>query len=129
MVNGDGTSWSTYHWQDNWPKSTCMYPGTLFSKKLINAVFLMNIICVILILDGHQEVYSEIKLDSNWAEEFHEFGVERSADYIAFSVDSKVVLNSSSTTGPKPLLWNMPFYLILNTAVGGLFYFIYYIAL
>lgn len=94
MVSGDGTTWATYHWQDTWPAETCMYP------------------------DGHQHVYGELYMGEDWAEDFHEFGVERSNDYVAFSVDGKVLVNSSSSE-LDVLLWPMPFYLILNTAVGG----------
>lgn len=28
-------------------------------------------------------------------------------------------MNVSTTSPEKPLFWNMPFYVILNTAVGG----------
>lgn len=98
MVNGDGTLWATYHWQDNWPASKCAYP------------------------DGHQHVYAEYTematAQQSWATEFHEYGVERSADYVAFSIDGQVLLNST-TSDLDVLLWPMPFYLILNTAVGG----------
>lgn len=95
MVDGDGTAWSTYHWQANWPNETCAYP------------------------DGHEEVYGKVYLGDNWAEEFHEYGVERTADYVAFSVDGQVLVNSSTTTDMEVLLWPKPFYLIINTAVGG----------
>ena len=94
MVSGDGTAWSTYHWQDNWPAEKCAYP------------------------DGHQEVYGEYFMGDTWADDFHEFGVERAEDYVAFSVDGKVLVNSS-TSELDVQLWPMPFYLILNTAVGG----------
>jgi beta-glucanase (GH16 family) len=94
MVSGDGTTWSTYHWQDNWPGNTCTYP------------------------DGHQEVYGQLFMGDDWADDFHEFGVERTKDYVAFSYDGQVLVNSSSSE-LDVLLWNMPFYLILNTAVGG----------
>lgn len=95
MVSGDGTAWSTYHWQDNWPAQTCAYP------------------------DGHQHVYGELQMGGSWYEDFHEFGVERTKEYVAFSVDGVVVVNSTSTEDVDVLLWPMPFYLILNTAVGG----------
>jgi beta-glucanase (GH16 family) len=94
MVSGDGTVWSTYHWQSNWPAETCAYP------------------------DGHLEVYGQIAMGADWADEFHEFGVERSSTYVAFSVDGKVIVNST-TSDLDVLLWPMPFYLIINSAVGG----------
>lgn len=115
MVSGDGMLWSTYHWQDNWPKEKCAYP------------------------EGHQEVYGQLDMmststsdgegerkgrgsASDWAAQFHEYGVERSKDYVAFTVDGKVLVNSSTTDQAAELdvkLWPMPFYLIINTAVGG----------
>lgn len=94
MVSGDGTLWSTYHWQDNWPSEQCAYP------------------------DGHQEVYGELFMGDDWAKDFHEYGVERSSKHVAFSVDGKVIINSS-TSELNVLLWPMPFYLIINSAVGG----------
>lgn len=94
MVSGDGTTWATYHWQDNWPQEKCAYP------------------------DGHLEVYGEMFMGNDWAEGFHEFGVERSSEYVAFTVDGKVLVNSSSSE-LNVKLWSMPFYLIINSAVGG----------
>lgn len=94
MVNGDGTTWATYHWQDNWPAESCAYPT------------------------GHQEVYGQLFMGADWADGFHEWGVERTEEYIAFSYDGKVLVNSSASE-LDVLLWQMPFYLILNTAVGG----------
>eukprot|EP00466_Bigelowiella_natans_P004202 jgi/Bigna1/86262/estExt_fgenesh1_pg.C_90141 len=94
MINGEGISYSTYHWQDNWPNVTCAYPK------------------------GHQHIYGSKKLKKNWSQEFHEFAVERAATHIAFAVDGEVIMNSTAT-GQNVLLWPKPFYLILNTAVGG----------
>jgi len=94
MVNGDRFSYSTYHWQDNFPNSTCAYP------------------------EGHQEIFGKIDLGTRWGEEFHEFAVERSGDHVVFAVDGNVVVNSSLSE-KDVLLWEVPFYLILNTAVGG----------
>lgn len=53
QVDGNGLAESTYHWQDNWPNETCAYP------------------------DGHEEVWGELNLGSDWASGFHEFAVER----------------------------------------------------
>ena len=41
---------------------------------------------------------------------------------LAFAVDGEVILNRSSVAGapaPRPLLWDEPWYLILNSALGG----------
>jgi beta-glucanase (GH16 family) len=94
MVSGDGTQWATYHWQDNWPAAKCAYP------------------------EGHQHVYAGLYMGEDWADGFHEYGVERAHDYVAFSVDGKVIVNSTSSDVPVAL-WPVPFYLILNSAVGG----------
>jgi hypothetical protein len=107
-------------------------------------------------------VWGSYNLGPTWAQEFHEFSVERSATSIVFAVDGVVIVNSSayqppssssgrhhrhnevneqvsestaaSTTDATPvsaptrmpptpvddiLLWPIPFYLILNSAVGG----------
>jgi beta-glucanase (GH16 family) len=94
MVSGQGVTYATYHWQDGWPRQKCAYP------------------------EGHQDVTGELNMGENWDADFHEFGVERTKDYIAFSVDGVVLVNSS-TSELDVLLWPMPFYLILNSAVGG----------
>lgn len=94
MVSGDAMQWATYHWQDNWPKEKCAYP------------------------EGHQHVYAGLDMGADWADGFHEYGVERSEHYVAFSVDGNVIVNSSSSDIPVAL-WPVPFYLILNSAVGG----------
>ena len=99
MVNGDGTVYSTYHWQDNWPNQSCAYPT------------------------GHRSFSANASLGGpdRFAEKFHEFAVERSTEYIAFAVDGKVLINSSSLEpSTDVLIWDrVPFYLILNSAIGG----------
>ena len=94
MVDGDGTHWSTYHYQTTWPDQPCAYP------------------------DGHEEVYGSKDLGPDWADEFHEFAVERGADHIVFAVDGQVIVNAT-TSQDQILLWPIPFYLIINSAVGG----------
>ena len=55
----------------------------------------------------------------DWDSTFHEFGVERASTHIAFSIDGEVVANKSAADADGPLLWDIDFYLILNTALGG----------
>jgi beta-glucanase (GH16 family) len=94
MVNGDSNLFSTYHWLSSWPKQTCGDFDT-FHKSRNNVVTLQD-----------------------YAENFHEFGVERSADHITYAVDGRVVHHMpASRLGVE--LSRDPFYLILNTAVGG----------
>ena len=38
---------------------------------------------------------------------------------MAFVLNGKTMLNITAATKPKPVFWDVPFYLILNTAVGG----------
>jgi hypothetical protein len=61
-VDGNGNAESTYHWQANWPNETCAYP------------------------DGHEEVWGELDLGVNWADDFHEFAVERRFFYFDFLI-------------------------------------------
>ena len=51
----------------------------------------------------------------------HEFAVERGASHLAFVLDGVVALNVSANdaNASAPLFWDVPWYFILNTAVGG----------
>ena len=93
MISGQGVGYATYHYETTWPTQTCQYPK------------------------GHLEVTNNVTLPF-WNSTYHEFAMERSSDYIAFVYDGVTILNSSGMS-PPPLLWDMPFYLIMNTAVGG----------
>ena len=95
MVNGNGQACGTYHWQTTWPAHNCSYP------------------------QGHESVHKCKSLPSDWGKTPHEFAVEHTADYLAFVVDSQTIVNTSTTSPAKPLFWPMPFFLILNTAIGG----------
>jgi hypothetical protein len=53
MIDGSGSAEATYHWQSGWPNTTCAYP------------------------DGHEEVFGAVQLGADWADEWHEFAVER----------------------------------------------------
>mmetsp|Transcript_5560 Transcript_5560/g.9419 ORF Transcript_5560/g.9419 Transcript_5560/m.9419 type:complete len:143 (-) Transcript_5560:235-663(-) len=67
MVSGDGTLYSTYHYQTSWPAANCSYP------------------------DGHEEVYSAVTMPSDWDTTYHEYAVERSSSHIAFVIDGDTV--------------------------------------
>jgi beta-glucanase (GH16 family) len=94
MINGDSNAFSTYHWLSSWPEKTC---GD-FNKY-------------------HKSRNSMIQLQ-DYNDQFHEFGVERSGDHITYAVDNRVVHHvPASKLNIK--LSHDPFYLIMNTAVGG----------
>lgn len=57
-----------------------------------------------------------ISMPPNWASADHEYAVEYTMDYIAFVVDGKVY---SNVTSSQATMYNVPWYVILNTAVGG----------
>jgi beta-glucanase (GH16 family) len=97
MVSGTGVAYSTYHWQTTWPAENCSYPR------------------------GHEEVSAGTPVEDWGGRAFHEYAVERSSSYVAFVVDGVTVVNASAGGGGDlaPVLWSMPFYLYLNTAVGG----------
>ena len=97
MVDGNAQACGTYHWQTTWPKKNCSYPK------------------------GHESIHECAPLAKGWGSQWHEFAVEHTADYVAFVVDGKVLTNNSASRGnaTAPLFWDMPFFLILNTAIGG----------
>jgi hypothetical protein len=66
---------------------------------------------------GHQSVHKCAALPADWGTTFHEFAVEHTEDYLAFVVDGKTMVNT--TTAEKTEFSDLPFFLILNTAVGG----------
>eukprot|EP00927_Polykrikos_kofoidii_P079122 TRINITY_DN75915_c0_g1_i1.p1 TRINITY_DN75915_c0_g1~~TRINITY_DN75915_c0_g1_i1.p1 ORF type:complete len:356 (-),score=51.99 TRINITY_DN75915_c0_g1_i1:123-1190(-) len=94
MLNGDGQIYNTYHYMTSWPEQKC-------------ADF-----------DTYHNASSSVTPVSAWADEFHEFAVERSANHIAFVVDNVVQQNMSTQTINAELA-RTPFFLILNTAIGG----------
>lgn len=96
MVDGDGKLYSTYHWQD------AGAPACAFPKN-------------------HSHVYSNSTLAPGWNTTLHEFAVERGSTHIAFALDGKVVLNTSRTNPPvrQPVFTDVPWYLIMNSAIGG----------
>jgi len=91
QVSGLPALYATYHWQTTWPAANCSYPK------------------------GHKSVSNHTALPT-WNVEFHEYALERTLDYVAFVYDGVTVAN---TSGSDALIWGMPFYLIINTAIGG----------
>ena len=55
-------------------------------------------------------------MPSDWATAFHEYAVEYSTSSVAFVVDGHVYHNVTRAAGT---LYDVPYYVILNTAVGG----------
>ena len=94
MIDGNAQAYSTYHWQTTYPKKPCAYP------------------------EGHHQLDNFTSLSAGWNSTFHEFSVERGSEHLLFAVDGTVILNTS-TALPRPLLWSVPWYVILNTAIGG----------
>lgn len=94
MVNGNGRYEATYHWQNNWPAEKCKFP------------------------QNHGAFTTNFSIP-DFGTAFHEYAMERGKDYLAFVVDGKTMTNVTRSDAKKPLFWDMPFYLILNSAVGG----------
>ena len=63
---------------------------------------------------GHHQQHVDLPLPPGWNTTFHEFSVERGPAHVAFALDGAVTLNVTTAA-----FWNVPFYLILNTALGG----------
>ncbi len=96
MIDGDGNAHGTYHWETTYPQQKCAYPK------------------------GHQEATVSHAMPSDWSTSFHEYAVEHSATHLAYVYDGVTVMNvSTSDPAPAPEFWPVPFYLILNTAIGG----------
>ena len=91
QISGKPEMYATYHWQTTWPATNCSYPT------------------------GHKSLDNHVDLP-NWNSTFHEFALERTLDYVAFVYDGETIAN---TSGTDALVWDMPFYLIINTAIGG----------
>lgn len=59
---------------------------------------------------------AEIKMPHDWAATFHEYAVEYTKDYVAFFADGQMYANVTSQQAP---MFYVPWYIILNTAIGG----------
>ena len=103
MVNGDGITHATYHWRereiggcgDECPNGTkCTHPSHG---------------------EGHP--------DRTDVSEFHEYAVEYAHDHIHFAFDGQVfetiTADTLSGNGQRAEFFDVPYYMILNTAVGG----------
>ena len=98
MINGDGSSHATYHWNKQFPKKNCS--GNDYNTQL-----------------------SSSKQVQNW-NTFHEYAVERGETFIAFYIDNELLINITSKRSIKHLskkaeiFPNVDYYIILNTAIG-----------
>eukprot|EP00056_Hartaetosiga_gracilis_P004929 m.79638 g.79638 ORF g.79638 m.79638 type:complete len:282 (-) comp11983_c0_seq2:210-1055(-) len=93
MVNGDSVTYGTFHYSD--AKTNCT---------------------------GEDSKLSGSATVSDWDEEYHEYGVEWEEDHIAFYLDGamfkNITLNSISNKETHPKIPTIPFYFLLNTAIG-----------
>mmetsp|Transcript_29220 Transcript_29220/g.82986 ORF Transcript_29220/g.82986 Transcript_29220/m.82986 type:complete len:313 (-) Transcript_29220:120-1058(-) len=94
MINADGTVYHTYHWLTSWPQMQCGDFETHHKS----------------VAKGHRV--------QDFGGEFHEYAVERTRDRIVYAVDGRVVFSASAAADGFTLS-KSPFYLILNTALGG----------
>lgn len=95
MIDGDGLAQGTYHWETTYPAANCSYPK------------------------GHLSVHGSLAIPG-WATGFNEYAIERGNAHVAY-VYNGLTIGNFSATGQQgdPKLWPVPWYLILNTAVGG----------
>jgi len=94
MINGDGGAYSTYHYMSSYPNLTC---GD-FNK--------------------YHKSRNSLTHVKDWHNDFHEYAVERSNDHLTYAIDGKVVQHLPVSALRVPLA-KSPFFLILNTAIGG----------
>ena len=113
MMNGDGRAGGTYHWNRLWPAQQCAPASWNTSNGH----------------PGDTALGGSINLTAaGWATVWHEYAVEWDGrDRLAFAVDGQVILNitrANQTRSPRfppahPQFSAAPFYINLNTAVGG----------
>jgi len=96
MPKADGNVFTTYHWMNSWPGKKCDDFKT-----------------------HHRSDMHQSHVPKGWSRRFHELAIERSADHITFTVDGFEVYRTSARE-QNFTLSRSPFFLILNTAVGGL---------
>ena len=90
MINGDGISHGTYHWS--------------YDQKC-----------------GMNNASSgQRRVPHGWSDEFHEYSVEYGPHGIQFALDGEVYHKAVAHDGPEhPKLYDWPYYIILQTAIGG----------
>lgn len=94
MINGDGVTHGTYHWQ---------LDGHCGDKP-----------------NKHPSSGSSKPVGTGWATDFHEYAVEYDEEHISFALDGVVFETiTTATQGKHALFFDVPYYMILNTAVGG----------
>jgi beta-glucanase (GH16 family) len=57
-------------------------------------------------------------MPADWGTTFHEFAVEYTLDYIAWFLDGELFENVTASAD-NATMFDVPWYVILNTAVGG----------
>lgn len=93
MVNGDGVLHGTYHWCSD--------------KQCGNG-------------KHHLSHHGQVTLPNNWSSEWHEYSVDYDGvSSVTFAIDGKEYVTTNTTVAPESLFWDTPYYIILNTAVGG----------
>jgi len=100
MVNGDGMTHGTYHWN----------PSGCGDKPL-----------------RHPSVSNETFAGADWATAYHEYAVEYSPEHVMFVFDGRVLINITRASqnhmaglpDRNATFFDVPYYMILNTAVGG----------
>lgn len=107
MINGDGAHHATYHWREReigGCGDKCANGSTTPSCR-------------------HPSIGSTTG-DTSFADEFHEYAVEYSPGHIHFALDGVVFQRLNKSSQSTHLKQNaeffaVPYYMILNTAVGG----------
>jgi len=95
MINSDGQVYNTFHWMNSWPGQKCASYDA-----------------------HHKSRVAVTQMPPTWSSEFHEYALERSAEHMAFVIDGRVMLNfTAGNIGAT--FSHAPFFLILNTAIGG----------
>ena len=107
MVNGDGITHATYHWRE---RETGGCGDTCGNGSKVPAC-------------RHPSI-GATHPDKTDASDYHEYAVEYSKDHIHFALDGEVFQqltpDSKITHGQMPAeFFDVPYYMILNTAVGG----------
>lgn len=95
MINGDKDVWSTFHWMSSWPQQKCADFNTY-----------------------HKSVNQKTSMPATCFSEYNEYAIERTANHIAWAVNGQVVLVVDAAHEGIALS-HTPFFLTLNTAVGG----------